>query len=307
MPSTQVAALDYNAIRAKVISILGPGTGSRGYGQPIVSSNVVSGEIITKAKWDELASDIINIKLHQDGVPPPLATILPNEIISKGMTHPNSNYDEIIEQAIVNRFKIGTGRSIVSSKGTASRTGSWTTQSQCTVTVTFASADDARYFFNSSGKIRFLSSRSGGTTSPQNNSWTNLLNSVNTPAFEAGGTNPTTFYTLTNTYQTFYQLGASSSYAANNFLLEAKCNVADNSVGGATIIDFKVTWNDQYVDPDTLNPAYPNPSTVFPPGDVINGTLSLTVEEYKATGDLVPSGTFTINSPTYSLSSITAT
>lgn len=306
MPLEQIAGLDYNAIRNKVERILGTtGTASQGYGQTLVSTPVVAGEIITKSKWDELAQDIINVKTHQDGIPPAIASIAPGSIISKGMSHPNTNFDNIIEQAILAKFNIGTGRSMVATKGTGSTTTPWTTSATCEVTVTFDTADKARYFFNSGGKIRFSSSRSGGTTTPQNNSWTNLLNSVGTQAFEAAGTNSVTFYTLTNIYQAFYQLGSSSSYAANNFKLEAKSNVTDNSLGTATTLYFRVSWNDVYVDPDTLNPDYPsNPVTIHAPGDGVDGTLTLTVEEFKATGPMVPSGTFTIESPTYSVSAI---
>lgn len=306
MSTPKVFAVDYNVIRDKVVSLLGSGLGSRGYGQPVVSSPVMPGELITKKQWDDLRYDIVSIKLHQDGVTPAVVQLTEKEVIREGIAYPNSNYDTVTEQAITNRFNIGSGRSVVTSKGTKSRTGSWTRESSCEVTVTFASADQARYFFNSSGKIRFISSRTGGTVSPQNTSWTNLLNTISVQSFGASGTSPVTFYTLTTSYQTFYQMGSSSSYSSNNYQLEAKCDVADNTLGGATVVTFRIKWNDAYVDPDTLNPAYPGPETIHPPGDVVDGTLTVSIEEFKAVGDLAPSGTFTIISPTYSISDITA-
>lgn len=299
MSTTLIDDLDYNAIRAKVEKILGTtGTGSQGYGQPLVSTAVTVGEIITKSKWDELAQDIINIKVHQDGIPPALATITPGSVITKSLTSPNSNFDVVIEQATLARFNIGGGRSMVTVKDTKTKTGSWSTKAQCELTVTFGNANEARYFFNSGGKIRFSTAHTGGTSTPQINAWTNLLTTVGTQAFEASGTNSVTFYTLTNAYQTFYTLGSSSSYSANNFQLEAKSNVSNNSSGGATVLTFRITWNDQYVDPD-------GGGIQHPPGDTVDGTLSLTVEEFKATGPMVPTGTFTIASPAYSLSNIT--
>lgn len=306
MPNPEIKSTDYNEIRSWVEKILGTtGVGSQGYGQPLVSSAVSVGEDISAGQWQELKSDILSIKLHQDGTTPSMASVLTGDIIRLGLEHPNSNYMDIVNQAIDARFNIGSGRSMVTTKATQTATGSWNTSAECTLTVTFGSAAEARYFFNSSGKIRFFSTRTGGTDSPQNNAWTNLLASIGTVAFEASGTGIKTFYNLTDEYETFYQQGASSPYGANNFVIEVKSNVADNTLGGATILNFKITWNDAYIDPDTLNPDYPGGSSVHAPGDQADGTLSLSIEEFKATGNLAPSGTFTIISPSFSLSAIT--
>jgi hypothetical protein len=165
--------------------------------------------------------------------------------------------------------------------------------------VTFATANDARYFFNSGGKIRFTSSRTGGTTSPQNTQWTNLLNTT-AGTINFGAQTPATvnFYTLTTAYQQWYTVSASSPYAANFYNLEALCNCTDptNVNGTASTVTFRITWSDSYVDVDPT-----------PPGDLVDGTLSLTVEEFKASGSLIPSGSFAITSPSYSISAITAT
>ena len=74
MPSgTNILSTDYNTIRSDIESIWGTGSGQRGYGQPMVSSPVTpgpgdEGDQITKAQWDALAADIVNTKVHQDGV-----------------------------------------------------------------------------------------------------------------------------------------------------------------------------------------------------------------------------------------------
>lgn len=116
-------------------------------------------------------------------------------------------------------------------------------------------------------------------------------------------TNPNVnFYTLTNSYQQCYINSLSTPYSANSYKLEAKCNVSNNSSGTATEIMIRVTLLDSYVDPDTFNPGPPT----FPPNDVVDGTLTIAVQELKATGTLQPTGAFTITSPTYSLSTITA-
>jgi hypothetical protein len=307
MSNPQISSVDYNAIRNKIASVLGSGTASSGYGQTVTSSPVSQGEIISKVQWENLADDLRSIKMHQDGVGPTLAQILPLDVIQKGITFPNSSYDDVIEAAILTRFNVGSTQSVITAKPGTSRTGSWSTQSSCEITMTFGSANQARYFFNSGGKVRISSTRTGGSTTSQNNSWTNLLTTIGIQSFGANTPGAATFYSLTNVYQTFYQQSSTSSYSSNNYQLQAKCNVTNNVGGTATVVYVKVIWNDGYVDPDTLNPDYPGGVSVHPPGDTIDGTLAVTVEELKAAGSLYPTGTFTITSPTFSISSITAT
>jgi hypothetical protein len=303
-----IEAIDYNSIRQKVISLLGAGTAQRGYGQAIVSSSVTAGNQITKAQWDALRIDILNIFLHQTGQYPPIVTLAPLAVIDAGAGHPATNYNTLTDTAVLGKFNIGPGQSTLlvptitgqTSPGTISRTGSWSSQSRCTLTVTFSNANDARYFFNTGGKIRFSSSRTGGAGTQQNGSWTNLLNTtVGTFSFGADTPEIINYYSLTTSYQQVYSASASSSYANNSYRIEALCNCSEstNQNGTATTITFRFTWQDNYTDPGP---------TIAPP-DLVDGTLSLTTNELKAQGVMLPSGTFTVTSPTYSISSITAT
>jgi hypothetical protein len=300
----EISAADYNGIRNKVLQILGNGSGTSGYGQNIISSPVFSGNTITLSQWTDLRNDIINIKLHQDGTVPTIASISIGPAIQLGPSHPNTQWSTILDQAFVDRFKIGNGRSVVSLGISQSRTGAWSVQSQCTATLTFGSAAQARYFFNSGGKLRFTSTRTGGSSTAQNNAWTNILNSVGVYQFSGNLSETNNFYTLTSSYATILNRTLSTPYSANFYRIEAKSNVANNSTGTATTIDFRVTWRDDYIDPDTV--AGRPSETWIPPGDVVDGTLSIVIEEIKATGTLVPTGNFTISSPTYSITSISA-
>jgi hypothetical protein len=127
------------------------------------------------------------------------------------------------------------------------------------------------------------------------NSWVNFLNSVGIRSFGADTDPSINYYTLTNSFQTYYQSSLSTPYSANNYRLEASCNVSNNSAGTATVLTLRATLTDAYTDPGA--PA---------PGDSVDGTLTISVEELKAAGTLFPSGTFSIVGPSYSLSSITA-
>jgi len=299
---TNILASQYVTIQDKAQSLLGTGSGTRGYGQTVASSDVFSGNTITKAQWDLIKFDIINIKFHQDGNVPPVVNVNIGDPIGFGPSSPNTNYDIILEDAIVKRFLIAGSQSITSAKGSQTYSSPWSTQAQATLTVTFANSNQGRYFFNSGGKIRFNSALVGAVTTAQVNAWVNFLSAVGTQSFGADTDPLVNYYTLTNSYQTYYQNFLSSSYSANSYKLEARCNVANNSTGTATQLELRVTLLDSYVDPDTANPGPPT----FAPNDVVNGTLTISVSELKASGQLQPSGTFTITSPTYSLSSISA-
>lgn len=297
---TQIYASEFVTIQNKAESLLGTGTATRGYGQTVASADVFQGNTITKAQWDALRYDIINIKVHQDGVMPAIVQVNTGDPIGYGASNPNSNYDTLLEQAIKNRFLLASNQSIATSIGTATSTSTWATAASVTLTCTFSTANQARYFFNSGGKVRFTPTLTGGSGTAQNNAWINFLTSVGTKAFGADTDPFVNYYTLTNSYQTYYQGSLSTPYSANNIRFEARTNVADNSTGTATVLYLKVSLNDSYVDPDTIYGGSE------PPGDSVDGTLTISAEEVKAAGTLQPTGSFTITSPLYSLSSITA-
>lgn len=298
---TSILASQYVTIQDKAQLLLGTGSGTRGYGQAIQSSDVFTGNNITKAQWDALRYDIINIRFHQDGVVPNIVTVNVGDVINFGAGAPNTNYDTLLEQASANRFKIDASQAIITAKSAVSYSSSWTSQAQSILTCTFANSNEARYFFNSGGKIRITTSLTGGSNTSQVNAWRNFLTSVGTRSFGAD-TDTVSYYTLTNSYQIFYQSSLSTPYSANNYRLEARTDVANNSTGTATQLQIRITLIDNYVDPAT---SPHSPSTV-PPIDVVNGTLSIDVAELKAFGTMIPSGTFTVTSPTFSLSAISA-
>lgn len=280
-----ISASDYNTIRNKIINVMSTGVGNSGYGQTTFSTAVSAGNTITKAQWDALRYDIYNALLHQTGAAPSLVTIAPSGLIAYGAGNPNTQYDSLADQAVTNRFDLGTGQFVTQVIGSETFTNSWYQSLSSTVTVTFNTAEEARFFFNSGGKIRFSSSRSGGTGTAQNSAWSSLLSSSGTQQF-AGNSPGINFFGLTSSYQTVFNLTASSPYSANIWRIEALCNVPNNSAGTANIVTFRVSWIDGYFDPG------PEPSP--PPGDLVDGTLTLSVDSVRASGALTPAGSFTI-------------
>lgn len=291
-----IEAVDYNTIRNKVVGIMGPGAGQSGYGQTILSPTVATGNIVTKAQWDALRYDIINARLHQDGLVPNVTSATQGQPIRYGAGHPNTQYDTQATTIITNKWELGVGQFVIDAATNVERLTPWNTQVTTTLTVTFSTADQARWFFNSGGKIRVQSSREGGTGSPQNAAWSSLLTSAGIRSF--GGNTPIlNFYGLTNTYQNFYTSSASTPYSANQYKIDVLCNVLNNNVGGANILTFRMQFTDTYAYSGGGSPSFP---------DNVDGTLRVTIDEVRASGTLQPLGTgpFVITRPNYSITSL---
>jgi hypothetical protein len=107
-----------------------------------------------------------------------------------------------------------------------------------------------------------------------------------------GNTAILNFYNLTSSPQTFFTLTTSAPYTGNQYRIEVRSEVADNSSGGARFVYFQVTYTDTYTYTGSGGSTFP---------DNIDGTLTLTVDELRASGTLqgsIPSP-FVITSPTY--------
>ena len=204
---------------------------------------------------------------------------------------------------------LGANQFITVNKGSQSRTFSWRNSAECTITISFNSAAEARHFFNSGSLIRISSSRTGGTTSgssstiaAQNNSWTNLLTTAGDIDFGGGlpgtGVNPNNgqnYFRCRNSFDTYNTETDSSPYGANDWFLQARTpSVADNSNGTASTLEIKSIWDDGHV---PIGRA-----TV----DGVDGTLGISVTTVEARGLLFPSGPlFQVSSPTVTFSAIT--
>lgn len=324
MPSVNstIVQADYNSIRDKLVSVLGTGSGNTGWGQAskIVSSAVSTSSRVTINEWANLRLDIINAYKHINGSNPITAQVSEGQTIRYTSTFtpdtgtldvPQNQYDVWANNITTNRFIVAAGESALSSVQSSSRTGSWITQSACTITFSFPTSNEARWFFNSGGQIRISSSRSGGVTSSQNTAWTSLLSTAGTQNF--GGNNPGTgtspsnglnWYRTTDAFQTYYTATSSSPYGSNNWQLQARCTggVTNNSTGTALSGEIRVLWNDGYVDPAT---APHTPSTILPV-DFVDGTLTVNVSYLYATGIMVPtSALFVVTQPTVSIGAVT--
>lgn len=292
---TTILAAQYVAIQNKAELLLGVGAGSNGYGQPLSSSDVVSGNTIEKTQWDQLRFDIVNIKLHQDGTVPDIAVVAVGDVIQGSGATPVLNYNTLVDQATANKFIVATSQSAVTAKTNQTYSSAWNTNLSSTLTCVFTSANEARHFFNSGGKIRLTTSHTGGSATPQVNAWKNVFAAAGTQSFGAATDPSINYYNLTNVFQTYFLTTLSSPYSANSYRLEASCNVSNNTTGSATQVNIRLTLADSYVD---LYPSFGN-------NDSVDGTVTVSIDELKAAGNLLPAGNFVVTGPSYSLSVIT--
>ena len=313
---------DYNDIQSIISNILGVGSGNSGYGQSVLSSQVSISNPVTVNEYAALRYDIINVYKHLNNSTPSgvdAQTIgakvrydISNAPINYWLTVANS-----VNSARLNLAP--SGQRVTINHGTQSFTGSWGASSPvgsnpqlfCTVLVEFTNSEQARYFFNSGSSIQFTSSRTGGSSSQQNTSWTTLLSTAGARVF--GGNTPGTgvnpndgqnYFRLRNVADTWSNVSASSPYALNEWTITCKTvdtptPVTDNSAGTSKKLQFDVYWIDNHApdggDTDSGTPVRPGG---YGP-DTVDGTISLTVQTVKASGVLEPtgSGNFTIETP----------
>jgi hypothetical protein len=319
---------DYNSIRTSLVNIMGSGSGPTGWGQQgrIRSSAVTESNTVTINEWGNLRFDIINAYTHIFGSTPTTAQVVEGNTIrySSSFTPdtgtldtPPSQYLTWVNTIAANKFTVAAGQSAATSTITSSREwpglfgSTWSTKIACTVNLSWSSADQARYFFNSGGLLRLSSSRANSASSTlgggnqQNIAWTSILSTAGTRSF--GGNTPGTgttpsdaqnFYRLTNSYQVWYTASGSSPYGANSYRISARCNVVNNTTGTATSVDFLLEFIDNYTDTGGI----PNP----PPTDDVDGIFSVSASTLYATGIMIPTGTgnFVVESPTVTVSGI---
>lgn len=269
---------DYNAIRSIVTPILGVGSGTSGYGATPSSAALTGNPVINDAEWDNLRADINACRTHQSG------TAFTNTEL------PAVNSGDVIDLADINLYKTRVD-TIVTNKDTAAAAqltlvigvssayavgGGWNGTISAQLRATFASADDARNFFNAGGRLRLDSDAAGGTSGTANTkdyAWKQAVDSVNTnlvtnqytaTEYRAGGT-----VTLFSASLTGPSGGPTpNNYSPSNF--SATATKTSN-----TQIDFTITFRDSSV------------RTGFEVDENVTLTLDARLDYYKSTGAVV--------------------
>lgn len=315
--------VDYNNIQTVIARVLGIGSADTGYGQTLLSSQVTESDVVTINEYAALRYDIINAYKHLNNSTP---SGVDAQTLGAKVRYNASDAPVVYWQSVVNSIDVARkGLAVAGQRVSVNHTptpkqftGAWgssapvgsTPQLSCQVTATFTNSEQARYFFNAGGSLQFTSSRTGGSTTAQNTSWTTLLSTAGTRIFGGNtpgtGTSPadgTNYFRLTNTSQEWSRVVASSPYALNEFSIFAATNdgVTNNSTGTSGSIVFNVYWNDNHfpLGGDAATGTPTQPSLGYGP-DTVDGTISLTVQTVKPSGVLEPPGTgnFEVETPT---------
>ena len=168
---------------ANVNTVWGVGTGDKGYGQttlPVLAA-VSAGQTVTATQWSTMLARISSSASQQGSSITAISSPVAGDTIS-AYAALSTNITTIFNNRL-NAAAVGTS---ITSGGAVSRTTSWATSVTFTQTVTFASGDAARYFFNSGGRITQTWARSGGSVSDQNTAITNLCTACGTVNYTAG-------------------------------------------------------------------------------------------------------------------------
>jgi hypothetical protein len=187
-----IQATDYNGFAdttagANVNATWGTGVTSAGYGQTALTTVSAAGTV-TATNWASLVNTISSMAAHQGTTitarSAPVATNL-IQILAAVNTDITNCYNNR-GNAVANGTQF-TGYTGTNSKTTQTGTsggGAWTIT--FTNTVTFASADAARYFFNAGGRIKIdvAKSSTGLTGDPE---WNDLATTLCGDIFITGG------------------------------------------------------------------------------------------------------------------------
>jgi hypothetical protein len=146
-----------------------------------VLSAVTAGQTVTATQWATMLNRISSAASQQGSSITPNTNPVAGDTIS-AYAALSTNITTIFNNRL-NCAAVGTS---ITSGGAVSRTTSWATSVTFTQTVTFASGDAARYFFNSGGRITLSYSRTGGSSNDQNTAITNLLTACGTINITAG-------------------------------------------------------------------------------------------------------------------------
>lgn len=322
-----IEAVDYNGFvgtspssTANTINtVWAVGNGQYGMGQTAIPQ-VASTNTVTATQWSSLINSLNSIRTHQTGSGSGIAAVTAGATI---------NYLSTLSTAIAAGYT-SAGTAAFASQGTtttgATFSPNFTSANDiaaftftATRTVTFASADQARYFFNCGGQLNFvISSSTNGNATNRSADLVTLAstNFVSLPAFRAlnnggrsgtGGTVNTAatgvgYYGLTTTDQVLSKItSTTTAYTSDYIQLAVKSNGTQGTNGDkGTVITFTLTLysgaQTAYAAPPANPPATGTTTNNTTTEDAINVTINHRIDVvYPETTNLSNSwGTVTI-------------
>jgi len=264
-----IQATDYNGFvsttsDANVNDIWSTGSGDKGYGQTALATVSAAGTV-TAAQWANLVNTISTIANHQGTTITSRTAPVTGDLIEilSNVNTDLSNLTTARGNAAASGTAIGTFTGNVSQTATTgSGSTAWTLT--FTHTVTFASANAARYFFNAGGLVKIMFGKTS-TGTVADDEWNDLAGTLCGNIFISGGsatqsiagtdytgttkiggtgtpdilTTTTGWYDLTTGDTDIYKQFADTAPYTGQFI-----NVAAKTAGSGTQLVLTTTWVD---------------------------------------------------------------
>ena len=307
-----------NNLQSRIALILGNGSGQKGYGQVVTSSQVVnnSSAVVKADHINKLFIDLIKARIHQVGYTDFINSSLkiaeviketsevgldssPNIVINSETGEVSfvndansafrgiSDYEKLMDQIEIDKFLAHSSQMTVELGLSSVRTTPWNKEVYHEFVVNFANTNHRRYFFNAGGKL-FINTSLLNPGGDKAEDWAAFLSSTGTITFghtETTGQQTGTLignYDLTASYQKIFERigggSVSGVYSGNLITIYAK-EVSESA------ISFKVVFSDVAQDSGV--------------DDLIVGRLESSVS------CLIPDGVFSYNTSQYTSVSLT--
>jgi hypothetical protein len=297
-----IEATDYNnfvgtspsGTANRINTIWAVGSGDKGYGQTALSTVSAAG-LVTATQWATVVNTLNSIKTHQDGSGTGIGAPTAGSLISYLATFSSS-----LGTAYDNRLTTATNGTDITGAAPAATTWNTATPTtqQITRTATFASADQARYFWNAGGKLVLTFSCVNTLGNAKGADWLALLNTrfasivvgaaTNGGRTGTGGTVSASDLTLgywdctTNNQSivTLTSASATADYASNSIAVGIKTNgVQGANADVGTVFTFTIDLTDAAADTNTAPPGIPvySPVGTPPTQGAFNDGLNLAI------------------------------
>lgn len=242
---------DYNTIQTAVAAVK-----TTYYGVACTSSQLGSGTTIIPniTEWNDLRTDINSCYKHITGSDSAIASRTSGQVISATNTNAYKTAAEYIETN-KNTVYASTQLSFMGAQDSSTRSTGWNSAITYAVRVTFASAADAGYFFNTGGSFSLYTTATGGSGGTKNTNWKTAIDSVGA-------------YTYTRT-----------DYAAGNKSNTYNVTSYSSSVLTVSVVKESAT--------SLLFTAYFNDATGGNPDEQIDLTITSALSYYKSVDAIV--------------------
>ena len=296
-----IEAADYNGFVGtspsstanQINTVWAIGNGNSGYGQTALSQVSATG-LVTATQWATAVNTLNTILTHQAGSGSGIGAPTAGQLISY-----LSTFSSQCSTAYTNRLNANTNGTDIT--GAAPAAATWNTSTpttyQITRTATFASADQARYFFNCGGKLVLTFSATNTLGNSKGADWVSLLNtkmaSITVGATTnvrngTGGTvsasNTALGYwgctTLNQSIITLTSASGTADYSSNSVAIGIKTNgVQGSNADKGTVFTFTIDLTDAAADTNTAPPAIPaySPAGTPPSQGNFNDQLNLSI------------------------------